>query len=36
MLFERLVNAVHEHAPRARLCFNTRPDDTAEAVKRWV
>jgi hypothetical protein len=36
MLFERLVNAVHEHAPRTRLCFNTRPDDTAEAVKRWI
>jgi hypothetical protein len=36
LLFERLVNVVHEHAPRAKLCFNTKPDDTAEAVKRWV
>ena len=36
LLFEKLVNAVHEHAPRARLCFNTKPDDTAEAVRRWA
>jgi len=35
-LFERLINVLHEHAPGAKLCFNTRPDDTAEAVKRWV
>jgi hypothetical protein len=35
-LFERLVNVLHEHAPGAKLCFNTRPDDTAEAVKRWI
>lgn len=36
MLFEQLINVAHEHAPGAKLCFNTRPDDTAEAVKRWV
>ena len=35
-LFEKLVNIVHNHAPAAKLCFNTRPDDTADAVKRWV
>jgi hypothetical protein len=35
-LFEKLVNVVHEHAPQAKLCFNTRPDDTAAAVQRWV
>ena len=35
-LFERLINVVHERAPAAKLCFNTRPDDTAEAVKRWI
>ncbi|WP_336485637.1 hypothetical protein [Methylobacterium nigriterrae] len=34
-LFEKLVNIVHAHAPRARLCFNTRPTGTAEAVQRW-
>ena len=36
ILFEQLINVVHEHAPRARLCFNTVPSDTAEAVKRWL
>lgn len=36
MLFEKLVNVVHEHAPQARLCFNQLPSDTAEAVKRWL
>lgn len=35
-LFERLINAVHDGAPRAKICFNTRPDDTAEAVLRWI
>lgn len=33
---ERLVNVVHEHAPRAKICFNTRPDDTRESVLRWI
>ena len=36
LLFEKLVNVVHRHAPRAVLCFNTRPGDTAEAVQRWL
>ncbi len=36
MLFEKLVNVVHEHAPKAKLCFNTMPGDTAAAVKRWL
>jgi hypothetical protein len=36
LLFEKLINVVHEHAPRARLCFNTMPGDTAAAVKRWL
>ncbi len=35
-LFEKLINVVHEHAPQAKLCFNTNPTDTAEAVLRWV
>ena len=34
-LFEKLINVVHQHAPAARLCFNTKPDDTADAVQRW-
>lgn len=36
LLFEKLINVVHAHAPQARLCFNTRPTDTAEAVQRWL
>jgi hypothetical protein len=36
ILFERLINLVHAHAPQAKLCFNTNPGDTAEAVQRWL
>lgn len=36
ILFEKLVNVVHEHAPHAKLCFNTLPSDTAAAVQRWL
>ena len=36
LLFEKLINVVHEHAPQARLCFNTMPGDTTAAVKRWL
>jgi len=36
LLFEKLVNVVHQYAPRAKLCFNTMPADTASAVKRWL
>ena len=36
LLFEKLINVLHAHAPRAKLCFNTKPGDTAEAVMRWI
>ena len=36
ILFEKLINLVHEHAPHARFCFNTKPGDAAEAVRRWI
>ena len=36
IVFERLINAVHEFAPKAKICFNTNPKDTAEAVQRWI
>ena len=36
ILFEKLINVVHEHAPQAKLCFNTKPSDSAEAVQRWI
>jgi hypothetical protein len=36
LLFERLINLVHSLAPAAKICFNTNPADTLEAVQRWV
>ena len=36
LLFEKLINVVHEHAPQAKICFNTLPNDTAAAVQRWL
>jgi len=37
LLFEKLINVVHRHAPASvNICFNTRPNDTAEAVLRWM
>jgi hypothetical protein len=36
LLFEKLVNVVHECAPQAKICFNTRPEDTTDAFLRWV
>jgi hypothetical protein len=37
VLFEILMNAVHQKAPpSSKICFNSNPGDTAEAVLRWV
>ncbi len=36
LLFEKLVNVLHENAPAAKICFNTGPTDSVDAVKRWV
>jgi hypothetical protein len=36
LLFESLLNVVHAQAPKAKICFNTTPADSAEAVQRWV
>jgi hypothetical protein len=36
LLFEKLINLVHAMAPGAKMCFNSTPADTAEAVQRWV
>jgi hypothetical protein len=33
---EKLVNLIHARAPHAKICFNTTPADTAEAVQRWI
>jgi hypothetical protein len=35
-LFEKLINVVHEHAPNAKICFNTNPSDTLDALRRWI
>jgi hypothetical protein len=36
LLFEKIVNLVHVHAPQAKICFNTTPADTVQAVQRWI
>lgn len=33
-LFEAVINAVHRHAPRAAIAFNTTPNDSALAAER--
>src|ERR1700694_1084600 len=35
-LFEMVINAVHKAAPGAKIAFNTRPEDTAEAAARQL
>lgn len=36
-LFEKIINAVHQKAPpSSKICFNTNPSDTVEAVLRWM
>lgn len=35
-LFERVINAVHLHAPSTPIAFNTSPGDTADAASRWL
>ena len=34
-LFERMINVIHAHAPKAKIAFNTNPFDTVDAVQRW-
>jgi hypothetical protein len=33
--FEKLVNTIHDTSPKSRLLFNTMPDNTLEAARRW-
>jgi hypothetical protein len=35
-LFERIVDVLHEVSPGIRLCFNTAPDNTVDALRRWI
>lgn len=36
LFFEKLINLVHQYAPSAKICFNSKPSDTSEAVQRWI
>jgi len=36
ILFEKLINVVHEHAPDSKICFNTNPSDTLDALQGWI
>ena len=36
LMFEGVINAVHRAAPGAVIAFNTRPEDSAAAVARWL
>jgi hypothetical protein len=36
-LFEKIINTIHKKAqPSSKICFNTNPADTVEAVLRWT
>ena len=36
VLFEKIINGIHQKAPpSSKICFNTDPGDTVEAVLRW-
>jgi hypothetical protein len=35
-LLERMLNAIHAHAPNAKIAFNTNPTDSADAAMRWL
>ena len=34
--FERLVNVLHELAPKTKLAFNSQPGDSDAAALRWL
>jgi hypothetical protein len=36
LLFEKLMNIIHRKAVDSKICFNTGPETTVEAVLRWV
>ncbi|MEV4243481.1 hypothetical protein AB0J63_08735 [Streptosporangium canum] len=36
LLFERLINVLTATAPGIRFCFNTMPETTIDAIRRWV
>jgi hypothetical protein len=36
LLFERVVNVVADASAGIRFCFNTSPETTVDALRRWV
>ncbi len=36
ILFEKLINVIHEQSPDSRICFNTNPSDPLDALHRWI
>lgn len=37
ILYEKIMNTIHQKAPASsKICFNTNPADTVEAILRWV
>jgi hypothetical protein len=36
LMFEKIINTMHQKAPSSKICFNTNPSDTVEGVLRWI
>ncbi|MBF8184163.1 hypothetical protein ITP53_00050 [Nonomuraea sp. K274] len=36
LLFERLINVLVATTPGIRFCFNTTPETTIDAIRRWI
>lgn len=36
LLFEKIINLVHDFVPDTKIGFNTTSADSAEAVQRWI
>ncbi|MEV6868054.1 hypothetical protein AB0M44_44625 [Streptosporangium subroseum] len=36
LLFERLINVLVTTTPGIRFCFNTSPETTIDAIRRWL
>ncbi|MBT2230225.1 hypothetical protein [Nonomuraea sp. NEAU-A123] len=36
LLFERLINVLVTTTPGIRFCFNTTPETTVDAIRRWI
>jgi len=34
--FESVINLVRKHAPRAAIAFNTNPENSLDAARRWL